>query len=81
MIATEEWLLDGKQTRTDIVVFPPHLKLAEVERMVILQTLQRKNYNRTHTAKCLGIGIRTLQRKLKQYGLQNWGLTPGQDHP
>jgi transcriptional regulator with PAS, ATPase and Fis domain len=50
------------------VRFEGNLTLADIEREVILQTLKRKNDNRTQTAKALGIGIRTLQRKLKQYG-------------
>ncbi len=42
--------------------------LHEVERLVILETLKQQSFNRTKTAKVLQIGIRTLQRKLKQYG-------------
>ena len=41
--------------------------LRELEKSIILQTLKYKRYNRTHTARALGIGIRTLQRKLNQY--------------
>ncbi len=41
---------------------------------MILETLRQKNFNRTHTARALGIGIRTLQRKLKRYGASDWGL-------
>lgn len=44
------------------------LSLAEVERIVILETLRLQNNNRTQAARVLGIGIRTLQRKLKIYG-------------
>jgi hypothetical protein len=50
------------------------MKLAEVEKRFILKKLAQCNYNRTHTAKALGIGLRTLQRKLKIYGLSNLGL-------
>jgi DNA-binding NtrC family response regulator len=41
--------------------------LHEVEKKVIMETLQMHRFNRTKTAKVLGIGIRTLQRKLKEY--------------
>lgn len=51
-----------------LVVQPGHAKLEDVERFLILATLRRTRYNRTKTARLLGIGIRTLQRKLKQYG-------------
>jgi DNA-binding NtrC family response regulator len=52
---------------TLFVALEPGMKLADFERLVILQTLKRHSQNRTHTAKALGIGIRTLQRKIKQY--------------
>jgi two-component system response regulator HydG len=41
--------------------------LAEVERRLILGTLQFCGGNRARTAKMLGIGIRTLYRKLRAY--------------
>lgn len=49
------------------VSFGQGLTLAEIERAVILETLKRQSFNRTRAARVLGIGIRTLQRKLKQY--------------
>ncbi len=42
--------------------------LEEVEKRIILKTLRKFNGNKTHTAKALGIGLRTLHRKLKEYG-------------
>jgi DNA-binding NtrC family response regulator len=61
---------------TSSVSFPVGMRLREAERIVILETLRRTNFNRTHTARALGIGIRTLQRKLKRYGASDWGLKP-----
>lgn len=49
------------------VSFEQGLTLAEIEKAVIIETLKRQNFNRTRAARVLGIGIRTLQRKLKQY--------------
>ncbi len=43
--------------------------LAEVERELIVQNLALMEGNREKTAKLLGIGERTLYRKLKEYGL------------
>lgn len=60
-------------TDVNAVSFQPGTKLADIERIVILETLKHKNFNRTHTARALGIGIRTLQRKLKRYGASSWG--------
>lgn len=41
--------------------------VAEVERELILETLDQLSGNRTHAAQILGISIRTLRNKLKQY--------------
>lgn len=43
--------------------------LKEVEKEMILKTLDDMSGNRTQTAKLLGISRRTLQLKLKQYGI------------
>jgi DNA-binding NtrC family response regulator len=45
------------------------LSLAQVERMMIERTLQATAGNREQAAKVLGIGTRTLYRKIKEYGL------------
>jgi DNA-binding NtrC family response regulator len=46
------------------------LTLAELERLHVIETLASVNGNRTRAAKLLGIGIRTLQRKLKEYRIE-----------
>jgi two-component system response regulator HydG len=45
------------------------LTMAQVERMMIERTLQATGGNREQAAKVLGIGTRTLYRKIKEYGL------------
>jgi DNA-binding NtrC family response regulator len=45
------------------------MKLADAERYMIEATLKELGGNRTKAAKVLGIGLRTLQRKLKSYGV------------
>jgi len=47
----------------------PGTPLAEVERMLIRQTLTHVTSNREEAAKALGISRRALQYKLKEYGL------------
>jgi DNA-binding NtrC family response regulator len=42
--------------------------IAEIEKEAILQTLDFTNGHRGRAASLLGIGLRTLQRKLKEYG-------------
>lgn len=45
--------------------------LAEAEKEYILSILEEKRGNRTQAARALDIGLRTLQRKLQQYGVPN----------
>jgi DNA-binding NtrC family response regulator len=56
--------------------------VAEVERDLIIETLQHCLGNRTHAANVLGISIRTLRNKLKQYSEEGIAVpTPGElDH-
>jgi two-component system response regulator HydG len=44
--------------------------LKEVEKQMILRTLEDTNGNRTHAADILGISRRTMQLKLKKYNIQ-----------
>lgn len=47
------------------------LSLEEIERAVILRTLEQTEGNRTRAAELLGISLRTMQRKLKEYEGEN----------
>jgi DNA-binding NtrC family response regulator len=49
------------------------LTMEEIERRAILEALERTGGNRTQAAEMLGIGLRTLQRKLKEYRLASGG--------
>jgi transcriptional regulator with PAS, ATPase and Fis domain len=55
----------------NVTTFPirPGMSLAEVEKLLIRQTLTHVTANREEAAKLLGISRRSLQYKLKQYGL------------
>jgi DNA-binding NtrC family response regulator len=44
--------------------------LREMERELIRRTLARHEGNRTHAARALRIGVRTLQRKIQSYGIR-----------
>lgn len=44
-----------------------HKLLRDMEKELILNTLERLNQNRTHAAKALGISIRTIRNKLREY--------------
>ena len=48
----------------------PGTTIAELERELIRATLEHAGGNRTHSARLLGIGVRTLQRKIRLFGLE-----------
>ena len=60
--------LDPSDTDPDVDVTPAR-SLKEAERRMILRTLEETGGNRTRTAEILGISRRTLQLKLKEYGI------------
>ena len=51
----------------DVIAIPAGTSLPDAERTIILDTLQRTGGNKTAAARILGIGLRTLYRKLEQY--------------
>lgn len=60
--------LDQEAEKTEIDLTPGRY-LKDVEKQMILKTLEKAKGNRTHAAKILGISRRTLQLKLKEYGI------------
>ena len=55
--------------------------VAEVERDLIMETLDHTLGNRTHAATILGISIRTLRNKLKQYGEEGVSVPSARGEP
>ena len=45
------------------------LSLREMEKRLIIETLRRVGGNRTRAAKLLGVSVRTIRNKLKEYGI------------
>jgi len=70
MATSESFASATTQDDVQSVSFEHGLTLREIEKAVILETLKRQSFNRTRAARVLGIGIRTLQRKLKQYRME-----------
>jgi DNA-binding NtrC family response regulator len=58
-----------KSPRKSHIDIPPGTSLEDLERAAVEQALVEHHGNRTHAAKTLGISVRTLQRKLKAWGM------------
>ncbi len=57
------------------VVLPPHRTLAEIERMTILQALERTNWNKQEAAAQLGLYRPTLYSKMRKHKIRDEGRT------
>lgn len=66
MIDAEHLYLDGKMTKPTVSV---GMSLHELEKKLILETLETHHQNRTKSAAILGISVRTLRNKLHEYGV------------
>ena len=60
--------ITGDRGPQDVLRIPVGNTLAEAEKELILETLRKAGGNKTQAAKMLGIGVRTLYRKLEEYG-------------
>jgi two-component system response regulator HydG len=65
--------LRTENTTANEFVIPPHRTLAEIEKMAILQTLQRTNWNKQEAAQILGLYRPTLYSKMKKHEIQDGG--------
>jgi len=72
-----DFLRDYDRKSTTFTV-RPGTPLAQVEKLLIRQTLTHLTSNREEAAKALGISRRSLQYKLKQYGLLDGAAEPSQ---
>ncbi len=65
----------GAAKLADRTVFKPGMTLEDMEREAIRRMLELTGGHRAETAQRLGVSVRTLQRKIKQYGLTTDGRT------
>ena len=65
-----ERIAEGSQNLASPKEIPTGLTMEELERLAITKALDQYAGNRTHAANRLGISVRTLQRKLRQYELE-----------
>ncbi len=56
--------------KKESVYVPIGIPMEEAEKIIIVENLSRNNGNKTKTADILGIGRKTLHRKLEDYGVQ-----------
>jgi transcriptional regulator with GAF, ATPase, and Fis domain len=63
----DSWVCGGAQPAEEFNNLRPGRMLEDAERQLIERTLARCNGHRAKTAKALGIGVRTLGMKLKQW--------------
>jgi DNA-binding NtrC family response regulator len=61
----------GDGSAEDTFTVPPHHTLAEIERMAVLQTLQRTNWNKQEAAQILGLYRPTLYSKIKKHHIKD----------
>jgi DNA-binding NtrC family response regulator len=73
---TDEWLPRdvmgpvASEARPGVLEVNVGTSLAEVERRVILATLEHYGHQKERTAAALGVSLKTLYNRLKEYGLQ-----------
>ena len=67
-LAPSDHVMPGaSDTAQDAVELLIGARVADVERELILQTLAHCEGNRTHAARVLGMSLRNLRYKIKQY--------------
>ena len=59
----------SKKLAEGVVPIVPMVPLAEYERLILKKNLEICHHNRDQVAETLGISVRTLYRKIKEYGL------------
>ncbi len=63
------YLQSIKAGSSPTINLPAGTTLAEAEKMLILQTLERTDNNKAETARQLGLDVKTVRNKLKSYGI------------
>jgi DNA-binding NtrC family response regulator len=67
MFPTPEIFASHSPAPNEVVPLLIGATVGEVERELVLQTLARCDGNRTRAARVLGVSVRTLRNKIRQY--------------
>ncbi len=70
-ITVQDIMLEDNTLYNNDATDIPVTTIEDMERRLIIKTLDEKSGNRTHAANALGISIRTLRNKLKEYKGKN----------
>jgi DNA-binding NtrC family response regulator len=73
-IATAAPVHEEAQQDNDAVRFQIGTTVEEAEKGLILRTLEHTRNNKTRAAEILGISLKTLHNKLKEYGAKEYGI-------
>jgi DNA-binding NtrC family response regulator len=60
---------------SDAIQFQIGTTVEDAEKGLILRTLEHTRNNKTRAAEILGISLKTLHNKLKEYGAKEFGVT------
>jgi DNA-binding NtrC family response regulator len=64
--------LMGLEGREKGSALKPGVTLQDMERKLLEKTLEATGGNRTHAAELMGISLRTVRNKIREYGLPGW---------
>lgn len=76
-ITADEFVLENKKVDNNLEWvrhLPIGRKMREVETQFIIETLKNHNGNRTHSAKTLGISLRTLRNKINEFTIEGYEI-------
>ncbi|MBQ3671306.1 MAG: sigma-54-dependent Fis family transcriptional regulator [Treponema sp.] len=70
----------SKNSKSKTISIPMGIPISEAEKIIIQENLNFNNGNKSKTADILGIGRKTLHRKLQEYGLEGDAETGGEEY-
>jgi DNA-binding NtrC family response regulator len=69
-------VIEAPAAEGEMVRLPIGTTVEDAERSLILRTLEHMKNNKTRAAEVLGISLKTLHNKLKEYGVRGAAVNP-----